>query len=305
MPRPTFSVIITDLDNTLFDWVEIWACSFSAMLQELVRISGVPEEQLKDEIREVHRKHGTSEYSFLIEEVPSLNPDGLDSDELLKKYGPAIDAYREARRESLRLYPGVMEVLKLLKSKGCTIVGYTESMAFYTNYRVRKLELDGILDFLYSPADHDLPKGLTPDQIRLYPPESYEFSNTIHRHTPKGEKKPNPHILQSIIGDIGADPSDCVLIGDSLWKDIAMAKDADVLSVFARYGAATDRPEYDLLRDVSNWTDDDVEFEKKIRERDVQPDYVAEQSIVEVLALFDFGPRFEPSRSRKAAGINT
>ena len=35
------SALITDLDNTLFDWVEIWINCFSSMLEEIVKISGV------------------------------------------------------------------------------------------------------------------------------------------------------------------------------------------------------------------------------------------------------------------------
>ena len=64
--RPRVSVIITDLDNTLFDWVEIWFQPFNAMLEKLVSSSGIPRQQLIDEIREVHQKHGSSEYAFLI-----------------------------------------------------------------------------------------------------------------------------------------------------------------------------------------------------------------------------------------------
>ena len=66
------SVLITDLDNTLFDWVHLWHSCFSAMFEKIIEISGVPETVLKSEIKTVHQMHGTSEYSFLVEELPSL-----------------------------------------------------------------------------------------------------------------------------------------------------------------------------------------------------------------------------------------
>jgi phosphoglycolate phosphatase len=62
MPAMKKTALITDLDNTLFDWVELWLNSFSSMLDSIVDISGIPKEQLIPEIRDVHRKHGTSEY---------------------------------------------------------------------------------------------------------------------------------------------------------------------------------------------------------------------------------------------------
>jgi hypothetical protein len=66
------TALITDLDNTLFDWVELWLNCFSSMLDSIVEISGIDKAKLLPEIAAVHQKHGTSEYSFLIDEVPSL-----------------------------------------------------------------------------------------------------------------------------------------------------------------------------------------------------------------------------------------
>ena len=84
------SVLVTDLDNTLFDWFDIWYTSFSAMLNEIVRISNIPIEVLEREIKTVHEKHGTSEYAFLIEELPSLAAKH-QSQNVMEIYAPAID----------------------------------------------------------------------------------------------------------------------------------------------------------------------------------------------------------------------
>ena len=43
---PKKTTIITDLDNTLFDWVELWLNCFSTMLDGIVEISGIPKEKL-------------------------------------------------------------------------------------------------------------------------------------------------------------------------------------------------------------------------------------------------------------------
>ena len=48
-------VLITDLDNTLFDWVDLWVNCFSAMLESIVEINGIPKEQLVPEIAAVHQ----------------------------------------------------------------------------------------------------------------------------------------------------------------------------------------------------------------------------------------------------------
>jgi len=144
------TALITDLDNTLFDWVDLWINCFSAMLDGIVEISGVTRETLIPEISAVHQKHGTSEYSFLIDEIPSLKPI-LNGRSATDVFAAPIESFRMRRREHLRLYPTVAETLLTIKGQGTAIIGYTESMAFYSNYRIRRLGLDGVLDYVFCP----------------------------------------------------------------------------------------------------------------------------------------------------------
>jgi phosphoglycolate phosphatase len=210
----TKRALITDLDNTLFDWVEVWYQCFSAMLDEIVRISGVPREVLIPEIKAVHQKHGTSEYAFLIEELPSLEP-LLNGRPATVVFASAIALYRERRREYLRLFPAVAETLLKIKGRGTRIVGYTESMGFYSNYRIRRLGLDGVLDYVFGPEDHSLPTGMTVEQLRSYPASSYELRFTKQLYTPRESKKPDTAVLNAIISDLGLSKKDCVYIGDN------------------------------------------------------------------------------------------
>jgi phosphoglycolate phosphatase len=289
------ATIITDLDNTLYDWVAMWGAAFNAMLRVLVEQSGIDQALIEAEARDVHRKYATSEYSFLIESLPSLQRKHPGQN-LTEVYGDAIRAYRAAREASLRLYPSVMETLTALKSKGCLVIGYTDSRAFYSAYRIRKLGLDGVLDFLFSPPDHDLPGAA--HELRSQPPEVYEFKKTVHRHTPEGEVKPNPAVLADIMRDVNAQPQRTIYIGDSLMKDVLMAQEAGVIDVFAKYGLAQHRDEYELLRRVSHWTDADIEREKQLKaQHNVHPSYTLTEGLAEVLDLFEF----EPSAARPAA----
>ena len=103
--------------------------------------------------------------------------------------------------------------------------------------------------------------------------------------------KPNPALLLHIINEIGAAPEECLYIGDSKMKDIAMAQDAGVTDVFAEYGVShfNDKKDirYDLLRDVTHWTDEDVEREKKINSnrRLVSPSFVVNK-FSEIIPFF-------------------
>lgn len=272
MTKPECSVLITDLDNTLWDWFEVWFASFSALLAETHRISGIPIAQLETEIKVVHERHRTSEYSFILEELPSLqalHPGG----DIRTIYGEAIHAHRSARKAHLKLYPGVQEVLELARREGAILVGYTESMAFYTSDRMRRTGLDSLLDFLYSAPDHELPAGLSPEQVRLFPKEHYELARTVHRHTPHGATKPNPDVLRQIVSDIGISPDEAIYVGDDLAKDVLMAQQAGVRDVWAKYGVAHRREEYEQLKRVTHWPQTAVARQSALKAEDVKPTY--------------------------------
>ena len=147
-------------------------------------------------------------------------------EELPTRYAAAIEAYRTMRRRTLALYPGVLDTLRAVRAAGALVVAYTESRAYYADYRVRTLGLDGALDYLYSLPDHALPEGMTPSQIRRYPPEHYRLRTTVHRHTREGAWKPDASVLLEILRDVGAEPGRAVYVGDSLVKDVAMAQAA-------------------------------------------------------------------------------
>lgn len=253
--KQNISVFITDLDNTLFDWFDIWYHPFSAMLDSVSSSSGLSLDILLPEIREIHQRYGTSEYTFILEEIPSLkrlHPHGS----IVERYRNSIDIYSDVRRQHMKLYDDVLETLSYLRKQGTLIVAYTESKAYYTNYRLRKLQLDESIDFLYSPQDHDLPSGETSESIRNRPKSHYELKLTEHRHTPVGAIKPDTDVLLNIVREVGADAEQCLYIGDSLFKDIDMAQKAGIIDVYAEYGVIQHHEGYELLRKVSHWTDE-------------------------------------------------
>lgn len=288
MSKQHCSLLITDLDNTLWNWLEIWFASFSALLAKTHQISGVPIPTLEGEIKSVHQRHQTSEYALLLEELPSLqalHPKG----DIVKIYDDAIHAHRSARKATLKLYSGVRETLEFAKAQGAVIVGYTESMAFYTADRLRKTELDHVLDYLYSAPDHEFPAGMTSEQLRKYPADYYVLARTEHRHTPRGAIKPQPELLLQIVKDMGTSPDEAIYIGDNLMKDVVMAQHAGICDVWAKYGQSHNQPEYEQLKRVTHWTPQAVDKESALKPEDVRPRHTI-MAFGELKELFAFQP---------------
>jgi phosphoglycolate phosphatase len=288
-PQPVKKVLITDLDNTLFDWVHLWYVCFAPMMQKIAEISGFDVELLKPHIKAVHQKHGTSEYAFLLEELQPVIAPGRTEAQVMEMFAPAVAVFRENRRRHLALYPTVAETLLKIRGAGSLLIGYTESMGFYSNYRVRRLGLDGVFHQIFSPRDHDIPENMTRDQIRKYPAAHYELRCTRHNHTPKGSLKPDAAVLRAIIDQVGGAPEDCVYVGDSLLKDVPMAQEVGVSDAWAKYGEAQDKLAYGLLVEVTHWTAAAVEREKQLKAHHVNPTVTLHNNFSELLTFFSFG----------------
>lgn len=284
--KPYKKLLITDVDNTLFDWFSIWYYPFKALIENVLDITKLDKTDLLSEIRQVHKRHGTSEYSFLLTELPSLLKVYGDTSTIRSNLDRAISAYQLERMSRLKLYDSVQETLVQIKERGTTIVAYTESKAWHSKFRFKALGLDKLIDTLYSPPDHTVPLGEKDKQnIELY--------LTQVRHTPPNELKPNPKLLEDIITEKGFKKSESCYIGDSRLKDIEMAHFANVDHVYAKYGNQhfdKEDTRYELLRKVSHWSDKDIEREKQIIAGDhhIEPTRVANQ-FSDLLKFFEFG----------------
>jgi len=277
--------LIIDLDNTVWDWAEVWFAYYSTMYAGIRPHVRVSDDELEKQIRVIHQKHGTSEYSFLLDELPALLDVFGTPEKMRKALKDEIHAFRRARKRALKIYPGMGDFLHNLRPQAVKIAAYTESLEFYTNRRLQQLSLDGVFDRVYFPADHPVPGDLE----RYHSDGDNTPKLTVTGHTPKGRLKPDADILLKIVNDLGMEPENCVYVGDSLMKDIPMAREAGVLDAYALYGEAQKRPEYEVLRRVSHWTDEDVEREKQILARPkIDPTITLNDSIAELLNFVRF-----------------
>jgi FMN phosphatase YigB (HAD superfamily) len=264
-------LLITDLDNTLYDWVTYFANSFTAMVKALASAISVDEETLLDEFKAIHQHYGNSEQPFAIFELPSVRKKypGVSGAELLNKLESPLGAFRAAREKHLRLYPTVHETLQILKDNDVIVVAHTEAIAVHAYYRLRKLEIIQYFRHIYALEGHLEPHPNPSRGAELKPPPG------LISIIPKYERKPNPDLLRDICKREGISLSDACYVGDSLTRDISMARKANVTAVWAQYGTKYDRSLWDILVRVTHWTNEDVRREAELRKLfiDTQPNY--------------------------------
>ena len=277
-------MLITDLDNTLYDWVTFFAKAFQGLLDELAGLLAVDKRQLITEFRTLHRAVGSSEQPFAMLELPAVSRHfgDLPRSELKRRLDAPMHAFNSLRRQHLRLYDGVAETLAALRARGVVIVGHTESMAENAFFRLRWLGIDGYFRRLYVIAS-DYPGHPDPERsAALQPPED------LVRVLPRDERKPNPAVLRDICRREGAAIAESWYLGDSIARDIHMAKAAGMTAIWARYGTRYDHELWHFLVSISHWTEDDVRREEELRRQaeHAKPDYVLDD-FKELLVILD------------------
>jgi FMN phosphatase YigB (HAD superfamily) len=298
-------LLICDLDNTLYDWVGFFVPAFDSMLDELVEATGLSKAELVESFRRVHQRHGTSEYALAVAELDVLAEIDakLDLGQRLEKHSAALAAFRERRRRGLHLYPGVERTLRRLRDDGKAIVAHTDAMGLYARTRLRQLGIEDLFDGVWALSDHDLPTELRHDDLRrLLEIDPGALRRSLGRDVSAAESKPNPAVVHEILDAVGVTPDEAVYIGDNLTKDVLVAQRAGVVDVYAAYGRAHERAQYQRLVDITHWTEADVRRERDLRQHDVQPTFVADRfsDLVAIVAELDGGT---PVLSRPGARV--
>lgn len=278
-------LLVTDLDDTLYSWIGFFIPAFYEMLEELSMILNVPKSILLHEYQRVHQEKGSVEYPFSTLFLPSVKAvyPTKTKEEILSILNPAFHKFNSVRKEKLQLYPGVREVLKKLIEMQIIIVGYTDSAEENGFYRLKKLNIDCYFKHVYvADSQFKRPSNLSSENTQIV-----------------SGKKPNPAILQKICKREGIAINETLYLGDSLTKDIYMAKQAGAVSVLCKYSCdeKMQKELYAKLVAISHWKKSDFEREqmlKKLCQADgIQPDYTIQcfEEILKIIQTLNSGAK--------------
>ncbi len=267
-------LVITDLDDTLYSWIGFFVPAFYNMVQELSKILDISEEELLIEYKAVHQNAGSVEYPYATLNLPAIKkkfPE-YSKEQIQEVLNPAFHSFNSVRKDKLQLYPNVNGFLEFLTLHNIAVVGYTESAEENGFYRLQKLNIDQYFKKLYvSDSQYVRPNNIP----------SSSKTQIVHG------KKPNPDLLQQICDNENISLNEAIYIGDSLTKDIFMAKQAGILSVWLNY-AIDNGDLYKKLVAISHWSEEDFIREKQIKEQwinsGLSPDFTI-KSFSEVIEI--------------------
>lgn len=289
-------VIITDLDDTIWDWMAMWYESFNPYFERISAELSIDKNELIKDFKKLHQKYHTSEVSYAYKELKSIKNNSYNKfeEDSNESTISILHQYYRNKKLNLKLYDGVRETLETIKSKGVKIIGFTESNIFYTKYRIKTLNLDGIFDIIYTPEDHEIPVSVN----KFYSDNHWETHLTKFEVLPNGFAKPNPDILNEILQNNNIRVNDAIYVGDKLDRDVYMAAQIGMTSIHAVYGNIISDHRYDLLKKVTHWTPEQVQreinFKNNISGVRIEPNYSISK-FSELLTLFNYIPFSEKS----------
>lgn len=245
-------LFVTDIDNTLFDWVRYYAASFSALLSKVESLIDVPYAQLAAESKQVFEQHGSIEYPFLIQELPSVIAHYRDDIDrmLYEAVAQGRDAFLDKAGQVLQPFDGVIETLSEIKRRHphLAIVALTDAPRYVAMWKLKKLGLLHAFDAIYGLPDPRIPWAEASGRVKVDPEilqkhlkqNDFGFRGKI-RNLPEDYEKPGTRGLKTVLMDYDLDNQpehrQAVLwVGDNCRKDIRLGQSLGVQTAWASYG---------------------------------------------------------------------
>ena len=237
------------------------------MAEEVAAITHVDFSVILSEYKMIHQLTGSVETPFATLQLPSVKrafPD-MTEEQMKEQLDSAFHRFYSVRKRQLKLFPGVRETLEEIYNSGIRIVGYTESASENGVYRLRQLNIESYFSRIYVSNSW---KSQGKEKSLLISEKAKVVTG----------KKPNVNVLRQIVADQNTTPNSVLYIGDSLTKDIFMAKQLGVKCVLFSNPAGMDPGFYEKLVAISSWTQVDFVREAQIKEecikKAIRPDFV-------------------------------
>lgn len=290
MSAPAISLVFTDLDNTLYDWVAWYSRAFYRMLDGAALRADVTRERLLGEMQKLYqvRQQGLEQPEALLH-APSIRRSFGDPARAREALAGVFASYYHAtHRSGLRTYPGVRSTLQRLAATGVMVVGHTEAPANHAVARLRALGLEhAFVSLVAAPPAADDPTILEDDDAAPLP-------FPVRCMAPH-ERKPDPAVVTELCARLGVPPHAALYVGDNLARDVHMGHAAGLWTAWARYGTSHDPRDWQRVVDVSPWNAAQrAQACLRVPPEEAAPDVVLHESFAELTSHFELVPYVAP-----------
>jgi FMN phosphatase YigB (HAD superfamily) len=225
------------------------------MVHVLSRETGLDENAITQDFKEVFAEHGSVEYAFSVQELRLCK--GMSHSQVANLVRLAKGAFSRVREKNLHVYPGVKETLQWARQEAIAVVGVTNSPIFQARMRLRQLYVDHLFTGIAGWEGFDIPQEdpwAEPVKVRE---TGKGWPTKLEREWkfPEETLKPSPEMYRAILSDLGVNPDSAWIVGDSLHKDVKPALELGAIGVWAKYGQRFDQKNFNTLLAITNWSE--------------------------------------------------
>ncbi len=266
------TAILTDLDNTIYNWVDFFAPSFRAMVHAVAKKLDLNEDVIIEDFKDVYSAYRTLEYSFSVQQLRLCRD--MSVEQVANLVRIAKGAFSRVRQKNLRPYPDVEETLAWAVRQGILIIAVTNAPFFQSQRRLVQLRCDKYFYGLAAWEGHDVPDSPWTKEIKQNSVAGKYQSKKIQRiwKLKEQELKPSPAGYLRIMKDLNLSPENIYVVGDSIQKDLAPAIQIGAKGVWARYGKRFDERNFQTLLTITHW--DEAKIKSVYESESVKPTFI-------------------------------
>jgi FMN phosphatase YigB (HAD superfamily) len=227
--------IITDLDNTIYDFARYYEAGLAGLVSRICAEFDFSTTDATARLREVYTARRSIEYPFAIEEFPELR--SMSEESRSKFVRDALVAFWDGATGQLQAYQTVRETLRHLDQEGIPVVAYTDAPVHEAMRRLRALGIDRYFTGIVAQSWFHRKNGTI---IALL--DDLPGHRRASRHlkfvwrASWDDRKPSELIYRKIALGMELNPRNIVVIGDSVERDLLPAIELGCTGVWASYG---------------------------------------------------------------------
>lgn len=291
MTQPSRDILITDVDNTIYNFVDFFAVAFRSMVHTLSKMSGVAESELYDGFRELYADYSSIEAPQVVAKLSCFST--LDTAAISSLEKAARRSFDLTRKKHLVLYKDIDMVFSILQSRDVFIVAVTNSPLYQVSWRLGpELRFLDRISAIVATDDHIMDSNLRDREKAARRRAQLERKLSFVATYPRERQKPDCHPFELALERLPFPVRNAYALGDNERKDLDPAKRFGATTILAEYGSVFEKANWDTLLRITPWTGNQIRSHQAAAK---VPDFSVEQpksllSIIEGTqrTLFDY-----------------
>ena len=228
--------IIWDGDNTIWDWMKYAVTAYEAMAKAIAAETGKTEDEVSAAMKKFYTQAGTIEDERLIQGLTKAGFfEGIANFDVNKIIEKAQQAFSNARRKNLHLYPEALQVFKTIHEHKIKNRILTDAPARQAKMRIARLKLAPFLKQVNA-----LPSNNDPDLPPIFRAREQAGKYKVNfKVTEIPTQKPHTNLEEILQMTRAQIRQHVVIIGDNDLKDMELVRLFGCRGIHATYGEST------------------------------------------------------------------